>query len=137
MDHDHLMEEARSRIGAQRGELRGWRPLTVGDVAVTAVQVLGMVRSEQGNVGMRAVVAARSEEAFARAGLAVAERLLRARSVLGPDDPFSVESLGEWHARDGATTNALAWPWRWLVIHVPERQLPAIAGLATDAVPAS
>jgi hypothetical protein len=128
--------EARDRIAAQRGELRGWRPLVVGEVAVTALQVLGMVRGESGMVGMRAVVAARGAEAFAAHGLEVAERLLRARAVLREDDPFEVESVGEWHEGDGTAASYLAWPWRWLVFHVPERQLPAIAGLASDIVPA-
>jgi hypothetical protein len=85
---------------------------------------------------MRAVVAARDEAAFTDHGFAVAERLLRARAVLERDDPFEVESVGEWHEGDGAAASFLAWPWRWLVFHVPERQLPAIAGLATDTVPA-
>jgi hypothetical protein len=135
MDAERIAE-ARERIAAQRGELRGWRPLVIGEVAVTALQVLGMVRGEPGTVGIRAVVAARDEAALAARGLEVAERLLRARAVLAPEDTFAVESVGQWHDGDGASASFLAWPWRWLVFHVPERQLPAIAGLATDAVPA-
>ncbi|MGH2345484.1 MAG: hypothetical protein ACRDG4_09690, partial [Chloroflexota bacterium] len=49
---DKMIVAARARIAAQRGELRGWRPLIVGDVAVTAVQVLGMVRGAGREVGI-------------------------------------------------------------------------------------
>src|SRR5262249_24543679 len=67
----------------------------------------------------------------------VTERLLRARAVLGADEPLAVESIGDWHAGDGGAAGFLSWPWRWLVFHVPERRLPAIAGLATDPGPRS
>lgn len=127
--------EARARIAAQRGELRGWRPLTVGDIAVTALQVLGMARTEPHTVGLRVVVAGRSVEAIAREGAAVAEVLLRRRAVLAPGDPLTIVSTGNDHQGDGTSEDPLRWPWTWLVIHVPERQLPAIAGLATDSVP--
>jgi hypothetical protein len=126
---------ARARIAAHRGELRGWRPLTVGDIAVNAVQVLGMARGVPGMVGIRVVVAGRSDEAVALRGPQVAERLLRRRSVLGEDDPFVVESIGALHPGDGAAEDPLIWPWTTLVIHVSERQLPAIAGLMSDIVP--
>lgn len=129
------IEAARARIGAQRGELRGWRPLAYGDVAVTALQVLGMARDQSGSVGLRVVVAGRRSEALAAHGVATAERVLRARSVLGPDDPFTVVSTSAEHPGDGSGDDPLAWPWVWLVFHVPEAQLPAIAGLATDSVP--
>lgn len=132
---DDTLQQARSTIADRRGELRGWRPLVVGDIAVTALQVLGMARGAQGIVGMRAVVAARSEETFASRGCAVAERLLRARAVLEDDESLEIESLGPWHPGDVTATGFLAWQWRWLVFHVPERRLPAIAGLATDTVP--
>jgi hypothetical protein len=132
---DEALATARARIAAQRGELRGWRPLTVGDVAVTAVQVLGMARGAHGSVGIRVILAGRTKEAIAERGAAVTEQLLRRRAVLGPDDPFAVEHMGEVHEGDGQSTNPLAWPWTTLVIHAPERQLPAIAGLATNEVP--
>ena len=54
------LAEARARIAAQRGELRGWRPLTIGDVAVVALQVLGMASNESHTVGLRVVVAGRT-----------------------------------------------------------------------------
>jgi hypothetical protein len=127
--------DARARIAAQRGELHGWRPLSVGDVAVTALQVLGMVRSEPQTVGLRVVVAGRTPEAIAREGATVVEMLLRRRAVLAPEDAFSIISTGEDHPGDGTSNDPLRWPWTWLVIHVPERRLPAIAGLATDTVP--
>jgi hypothetical protein len=129
------LDEARMRIAAQRGELRGWRPLKVGDVAVTALQVLGMVRTEPHTVGLRVVVAGRTPEAIAQRGAATAETLLRRRAVLAPEDPLIIVSTGDGHPGDGASDDPLRWPWTWLVIHVPERQLPAIAGLATDTVP--
>ncbi len=136
MDAD-TWETARARIAAQRGELRGWRPLTIGDVAITALQVLGMVRNVPGEVGLRVVVAGRTSEAIVQRGAQAAETLLRRRSVLGADDPFSVEYTGELHTGDGQSNDPLAWPWTTLIVHVPARQLPAIAGLATDTVPAS
>ena len=136
MDPD-TWEAARARIAAQRGELRGWRPLTIGDVAVTALQVLGMVRNAPGEVGLRVVVAGRTTEAIAQDGPQAAEILLRRRSVLGVDDPFSVEYTGDLHPGDGQSDDPLAWPWTTLIVHMPERQLPAIAGLATDTVPTS
>jgi hypothetical protein len=126
---------ARARIAAHRGELRGWRPLTVGDVAVNAVQVLGMARGVRGMVGIRVVVAGRSDEAVSVRGPQVAERLLRRRSVLGEDDPFVVESIGTPQPGNGEAEDPLIWPWTTLVIHVPEQQLPAIAGLVSDTVP--
>ena len=132
---EEALAAVRARIAAQRGELRGWRPLTVGDIAVTAVQVLGMARDADGAVGIRVVVAGRSAEAIAARGAEVAERLLRRRAVLGPDDPFRVEYTGEGHEGDGQSPDPLVWPWTTLVLHVPERQLPAIAGLATNTVP--
>jgi hypothetical protein len=132
---DESLAAARARIAAQRGELRGWRPLTVGDVAVTAVQVLGMARGAHGAVGIRVILAGRTKEAISEHGAAVAEQLLRRRAVLGPDDPFVVEHRGEVHEGDGESVNPLVWPWTTLVIHAPERQLPAIAGLATNEVP--
>jgi hypothetical protein len=134
VEHDPLAA-ARARIAAHRGELRGWRPLTVGDVAVNAVQVLGMARGVQGTVGIRVVVAGRSGDAVSLRGPQVAERLLRRRSVLGEDDTFVVESIGALHPGDGEAEDPLIWPWTTLVIHVPERQLPAIAGLVSDTVP--
>ncbi|HVA91504.1 MAG TPA: hypothetical protein VNL71_16860 [Chloroflexota bacterium] len=133
--NDEALVAARARIAGQRGELRGWRPLTVGDIAVTAVQVLGMARGAHGAVGIRVVVAGRTGEAIGEQGPAVAEMLLRRRAVLGPDDPFAVEHMGQVHEGDGQSTDPLTWPWTTLVIHAPERQLPAIAGLATNEVP--
>jgi len=132
---DEALAAARARIAAQRGELRGWRPLTVGEVAVTAVQVLGMARGAHGTVGIRVILAGRTKEAIGERGAAVAEHLLRRRAVLGPDDPFVVEHRGDIHDGDGDSENPLIWPWTTLVIHAPERQLPAIAGLATNEVP--
>jgi hypothetical protein len=129
------LDEARMRIAAQRGELRGWRPLKVGDVAVTALQVLGMVRTEPHMVGLRVVVAGRTPDAIVQRGAAVAETLLRRRAVLAPEDPLIIVSTGEGHSGEGTSDDPLRWPWTWLVIHVAERQLPAIAGLATDTVP--
>lgn len=129
------IEEARARIAAQRGELRGWRPLTQGDVAVMALQVLGMSRGDPDTVGLRVVLAARTPAAAEHDGPGAIERTLRARSVLGPDDPLAVVHTGETHTGDGDADDPLRWPWFPLVIHVPERQLPAIAGLATDTVP--
>jgi hypothetical protein len=104
-------------------------------VAVTALQVLGMVRTEPHTVGLRVVVAGRTAEAISREGAAVAEVLLRRRAVLAPGDPLIIAGAGEVHAGDGTSDDPLRWPWTWLVVHVPERQLPAIAGLATDNVP--
>lgn len=134
---DEPFAEARRRIAAQRGELRGWRPLTLGDVAVVALQVLGMARGEPGMIGLRVVVAAATPEILDRQGLPAAERALRRRAVLAEQDAFVVEHTGS--VREGragaAPDDPLAWPWLPIVIHVPERQLPAIAGLATDTVP--
>lgn len=132
---DEMVAAARARIAEHRGELRGWRPLTVGDVAVTAVQVLGMVRGADREVGIRVVVAGRTNEAIEKRGAQVAESLLRRRAVLGPDDRFVVESVGEPRPGAGTATDPLTWPWTTLVLHVPERQLPAIAGLVSDTVP--
>src|SRR6185437_10832869 len=98
---NEALAAARDRIAAQLGELRGWRPLTVGDVAVTAVQVLGMARGAHGSVGIRVILAGRTAEALGERGAAVAEHLLRRRAVLGPDDPFVVEHMGEVHDGDG------------------------------------
>jgi len=131
------MSIARQRIAMQRGELRGWRPLTIGDVAVVAVQVIGMSREESGTLGMRVVVAGRSADALALRGHEAAEQALRRRSVLGEGDPFHVEHTGELHEGLGEPgDDPLSWPWVALVVHVPERQLPAIAGLTSDTVPA-
>ncbi len=126
---------ARDRIAAHKGELRGWRPLSVGDVAVTAVQVLGMARGVPGVVGIRVVVAGRTGEAISLRGPETAERLLRRRAVLGEDESFIVEQMGEMRPGDGEAADPLIWPWTTLVIHVSERQLPAIAGLVSDAAP--
>ena len=127
---------ARERIAAQRGELRGWRPLTMGDVAVVALQVLGVVRGAPGLLGLRVIVAGATPEALNQRGLAAAERALRRRAVLAEDDAFVVEHLGALHEGSGdAGDDPLMWPWLAAVIHVPERRLPAIAGLATDTVP--
>ena len=132
---DDLYREARERIGAQRGELRGWRPLVIGDVAVVALQVLGTARHDDQTIGLRVVVAGRSADAIQSHGRAAAERALRKRSVIGDGDPFVVVDTGP--LRDGTPESAdpIDWPWIPLVIHVPMRQLPAIAGLATDTVP--
>lgn len=131
------MSIARERIAGQRGELRGWRPLTVGDVAVVAVQVIGMSREEPGTLGVRVVVAGRTAGAIRVQGPAAAEQALRRRSVLGEGDPFRVEHTGELHeGEDEQGDDPAAWPWVALVVHVPERQLPAIAGLTSDTVPA-
>ena len=133
---DEQLAAARQRIAAQRGELRGWRPLTIVDVAVVALQVLGMARAVPDTVGLRVVVAGATPEALDRRGLAVAERALRRRAVLADEDEFAVEHVGALHEGNGEPgDDPLAWPWMPIVIHVPERQLPAIAGLATDTVP--
>lgn len=138
MDNDEHAA-ARARIAARKGRLRGWRPLPVGgDIAVVALEVLGDVRGMPGQVGLRVAVAGRGAEAIEREGERAAELALRKRAVLGPDDPFVVESRGR--LRPGTAENArdsddlLAWPWRTLTFHVPGARLPAIAGLATDAV---
>ena len=131
------MSIARERIAAQRGELRGWHPLTIGEVAVVAVQVIGMSREDSGALGVRVVVAGRSAEAIDAQGPAAAEQALRRRSVLAEGDPFRVEQTGELHEGTWEPgDDPLAWPWVALVVHVPERQLPAIAGLTSDTVPA-
>lgn len=126
---------ARARIAAQRGELRGWRPLVFGDMAVVAVQVLGMVRNDPETVGLRVIVAGRTPHLIAERGAVVVERALRRRAVLAEHDVFVVVHHGEQHGGDGESDDALRWPWAPLVVHVPLRQLPAIAGLATNTVP--
>jgi len=128
---------ARARIGAQQGRLRGWRPLAMGaDVAVVAVQVLGMAAHDPLSVGLRVMVAARDAGSFAAQGLAAAEAALRKRGVLGPDDPFELVHQGQLTSMAAQPTpdDPLSWPYVPLTIHVAVRQLPAIAGLATDAV---
>ena len=128
-------DTARARIAAQRGELRGWRPLVIGDVAVTALQVLGMARDEPETVGLRVVLAGRTRDAIEQHGTAVVEQALQRRSVLREEDALRVVHTGDGHDGDGGSEDPLDWPWITLVIHVPVRQLPAIAGLATDTVP--
>lgn len=134
---DHAL--ARARIAARKGRLSGWRPLPVGhDVAVTALEVLGDVRGEPGQIGLRVAVAGRDVATLERDGERAAELALRKRAVLGSDDPFVVESRGALrpgageHA--GVSDDMLSWPWRTFTFHVPGARLPAIAGLATDAV---
>ncbi len=131
---------ARERIARQKGRLTGWRPLLITtDVAVTALEVLGDVRGEPA-VGLRVVVAGRSAEALDRDGERAADAALRRRAVLGPADPFVVERRGPLHegeaghGRPDDGDDPLRWPWRALTFHVPADRLPAIAGLATDAV---
>ncbi len=156
---DDGITAARERIARQRGRLTGWRPLRVGDdVAVIALEVLGDVRAEPGQIGLRVVVAGRTAEAVERDGVRGAETALRRRAVLGPDDPLVVERLGPLRdegrtpplvgagqtdpAGDGRDTPSRpdvpddppTWPWRTLTFHVPLAYLPAIAGLATDRV---
>ena len=126
---------ARARIAARRGRLTGWRPLPGGDdVAVVALEVLGDVRGEQGQIGLRVAVAGRSAEAIARDGERAAAVALRKRAVLGPDDSFVVEGRGPLREGAGPGDDMLSWPWRTLTFHVPLARLPAIAGLTTDAV---
>ncbi len=131
---------ARERIARQKGRLTGWRPLLItNDVAVTALEVLGDVRGEPA-VGLRVVVAGRSVAALNRDDERAADAALRRRAVLGPDDPFVVERRGPVHEGEAADDgrddgdDPLRWPWRALTFHVPADRLPAIAGLATDAV---
>jgi hypothetical protein len=132
---DDLFAAARSRIARQKGRLRGWRPLPVGpDVAVVALEVLGHVRDEPEQLGLRVAVAGRTPEAIERGGEAAAAVALRKRAVLGPDDPFAVESRGPLRGGDEPGDDPLTWPWRTLTFHVPLARLPAIAGLATDEV---
>ena len=156
---DDGIAAARERIARQRGRLTGWRPLRVSDdVAVIALEVLGDVRAEPGQIGMRVVVAGRTPEAVERDGVRGAETALRRRAVLGPDDPLVVERHGPIHdegqtptlvgpihtegdgegggtmSRADALDDLLTWPWRTLAFHVPAAYLPAIAGLTTDRV---
>lgn len=132
---DTSMEAARARVAAQQGELRGWRPLVHGDVAVVALQVLGTARGEEQTLGLRAVVAGRSDAAIASHGDAALESALRKRAVLVDDDQLVIVHRGEPHGGSPLLDDPLAWPWQAVVIHVPIRRLPAIAGLAADAVP--
>ena len=130
---------ARARIAARKGRLKGWRPLPVGgDVAVVALEVLGDVRGEPGQIGLRVAVAGRDAAALERDGERAAEVALRKRAILGPDDPFVVESRCALRPGTGVPTgerdDILRWPWYTLTFHVPGTRLPAIAGLATDAV---
>jgi hypothetical protein len=129
------MAWARERIAAQRGRLNGWRPIIQGDVAVVALEVLGAARGDPDLLGLRVAVAGKTPRALAERGIAETERMLRARAVLAPEDAFHIVHSGEEHAGDGAQTNPLHWPWVALVVHVPMRRLPAIAGLATNEVP--
>jgi hypothetical protein len=126
---------ARERIARQKGRLTGWRPLHItNDVAVTALEVLGDVRGEPA-IGLRVVVAGRSGEALDRDGERAADAALRRRAVLGPTDSFVVERRGPLHEGDGGSgDDPLRWSWRALTFHAPADHLPAIAGLATDAV---
>ena len=130
---------ARARIAARKGRLKGWRPLPLGrDVAVVALEVLGDVRGEPGRIGLRVAVAGRDAAGLEREAEYAAEAALRKRAVLGPDDPFVVESRGALQSGTGeaagASDDMLGWPWRTLTFHVSSARLPAIAGLASDAV---
>jgi len=134
---DDAIAAARTRIAAQRGRLTGWRPLRIADdVAVTAVEVLGDVRTEPDQLGLRVAVAGRTVQAVERGGERAADAALRRRAVLGPDDPFVVQGRGPVHEVDAETVgdDPLTWPWRTLTFHVSQDRLPAIAGLATNAV---
>ena len=131
---------ARERIARQKGRLTCWRPLRITtNVAVTALEVLGDVRGEPA-VGLRVMVAGRSVEALDRDGERAADAALRRRAVLGSGDPFVVERRGPLHEGEAGAEgdsdgdDPLRWPWRTLTFHVPKDRLPAIAGLATDAV---
>jgi hypothetical protein len=126
---------ARERIAAQRGRLHGWRPILHGDVAVVALEVLGAVRGDPELLGLRVMVAGRTPEAIDARGSAEAERMLRARAVLAPEDPFLLVRSTEQHPGDGTQAGPVHCPWTALIVHVPMRRLPAIAGLATDVVP--
>jgi hypothetical protein len=135
---DDLIAAARARIARQKGRLRGWRPLPVGpDVAVMALEVLGHVRDEPESLGMRVAIAGRTPEALDDGAEAAASLALRKRAVLGPDDPFVVESRGARRGGDEPGDDPLTWPWRTFTFHVPLARLPAIAGLATDEVMSS
>lgn len=132
---DELFAEARARIAGQKGRLRGWRPLPVGhDVAVMALEVLGNVRDEPGWLGLRVAVAGRTPEAIDHEAEQAAALILRKRAVLGPDDSFVVERRGPLRGGEEPDDDPLTWPWRALTFYVPIERLPAIAGLATDAV---
>src|SRR5579864_2685678 len=132
---DELLATARARIARQKGRLRGWRPLPIGDdVAIMALEVLGHARAEPGQVGLRVAVAGRRPEAIDRAGEGAAATALRKRAVLGPDDRFVIESRGPLRGGEEPTDDPLTWPWRAFTFHVPLDRLPAIAGLATDEV---
>lgn len=129
------MAAARVRIARQRGRLKGWRPLPIGrDIAVVAVEVLGIVRHEPDKLGMRVAVAGRTLEAIRARGELAAESALRKRAVLDPDGAFVVESRGSIHSGVAESDDPLTWPWQTLTFHVPMDRLPAIAGLATDDV---
>jgi hypothetical protein len=131
---DAAMNRARERIAAQKGRLTGWRPMILGNTAIVALQVLGMARGG-GAIGLNVVVAGRSDAAIDAHGLKAAEVALRKRAVLADADRFDVVRESEIHAGDGQSNDPIRWPWRTIVVHVPERQLPSIAGLATDTVP--
>jgi hypothetical protein len=132
---DDQLAAARDRIAAQQGRLRGWRPLPMGEVAVVALEVLGHVRDQSGQVGLRVVIAGRTAEAIDLHAEQAATIALRKRSVLGPDDPFIVQSRGPLRGGEQPDDDILSWPWRTYTFHVPLERLPAIAGLATDEVP--
>ncbi len=132
---DDQLAASRDRIAAQRGRLRGWRPLPLGEVAVVALEVLGHLRGREDQIGLRVVVAGRTPEAIDRHGEQAAAVLLRRRSVLGPGDPFIVQSRGPLHGGEQQGDDMLTWPWRTYTFHVPQERLPAIAGLATDDAP--
>jgi hypothetical protein len=129
------MTWARARIAARQGRLAGWRPMIIGDTAIVALQVLGMAHGAPSTVGLNVVVAGRSETAIERSGPRAAEAALRKRAVLSDSDNFLVVRSGALHDGDGDSDDPLRWPWKTLLVHVPEEQLPAIAGLATDTVP--
>lgn len=136
---DDIFAAARARIARQQGRLTGWRPLPVGaDVAVMALEVLGHVRAAPEQLGLRVAIAGRTAATIDRDGEGAAAMALRKRAVLGPDDPFTVESRsplrGGDEPGDEPGDDPLTWPWRTFTFHVPLARLPAIAGLATDAV---
>lgn len=134
---DNSYQAARERIATQKGKLHGWRPLRIGDdVAVVALEVLGDVRGEPETIGMRVVVAGRTSDAIESRGEAATTVALRKRAVLDPDEPLVVERHGPLHEPESGARgdDPLTWPWRALTFHVPAARLPAIAGLASDAV---
>ena len=142
MATDRLIDEehyaaARERIAAQRGILRGWRPLHIGEgVAVVAAQVLGMASGLPGTVGLRLMVAARDPVLLEAFGNAAVAQALRKRGILADDDDFSVVNVGELvsSASPVQDDDLLTWPFAPVVVHVPVHRLPAIAGLTTNQV---